>query len=87
MKYVRPEQEGLLHKYVMKWNPLKWNIEVYLFAQRRCLGSSLMNSPLFVCLNVNIPIVDSKREMDQRRYDKERTCDAKGLIPNRRHVP
>ena len=22
-------------------------------------------------------IVDSKREMDQRRYEKERTCDAK----------
>ena len=33
-------------------------------------------SSIFVCLNVNVLIVDSKREMDQRKYEKERTCDA-----------
>jgi hypothetical protein len=36
-----------------------------------------MNSSLFAILNINVLIVDSKREMDQRRYEKERTCDAK----------
>ena len=40
------------------------------------VGSSLMHSPLFVCLNLNVLIVDSNREMDQREYEKERTCDA-----------
>ncbi len=40
------------------------------------MGSSLMHSPLFVCINLNVLIVDSKHEMDQRRYEKERTCDA-----------
>jgi hypothetical protein len=35
-----------------------------------------MNSSLFAILNLNVLIADSKREMDQRRYEKERTCDA-----------
>ncbi len=55
-----PEIEGLLPKYGMKWHPLKCS----------CLrngvvwGSSLMHSPLFVFLNVNVLTVDSKREMN-----------------------
>ena len=68
--YVRPEQEGLLPKYGMKWHPLKWDIEVKLFEEWRCMGF-FFNAFTILC-NASISMSSSlTRNVNERQPKRQ----------------